>query len=317
MERLEKGISITNKLSSYVVIDLETTGLMPDFDEIIEFAGIKIKDGKEVERFNTLIKPQYEISAFITELTGITNEMLKDAPSIMEVIDKIIDFIGADVIVGHNVNFDVNFLYDNVMYFKHTALSNNFEDTMRLARKLFKDFPNHRLITCCEKLNKKYYPSHRAMADVEATQELLTHIYDFADSNNIDLVDAFQKPWLYDPSKKKLSVSDIVATVDNIDEDNPLFGLSVCFTGTLEKMVRKDALQLVKNLGGIPMDSVTKTTNLLVLGDVDYKNSRETKSNKYKKAEELILKGYDLKIISETVFLDMIDDDIEAQYYRK
>ena len=317
MDRLEKGKSITNKLSSYVVIDLETTGLMPDFDEIIEFAGIKIEDGKEVDRYNTLIKPDYEINSFITELTGITNEMLKDAPKIIDVIDKIIDFIGDSVIVGHNVNFDINFLYDNLMFIKKKTLSNDFEDTMRLSRKLFKDFPNHRLITCCEKLNQNHYPSHRAMSDVEATQELLTHIYEYADNNNIDLVDAFQKPWLYDPSKKKLSVSDIVATVNNIDEDNPLFGVSVCFTGTLEKMVRKDALQLVKNLGGIPMDSVTKATNLLVLGDVDYKNSREIKSNKFKKAEELILKGYDLKIISETVFLDMIDDDIESQYYRQ
>lgn len=318
MEREFRGKSITKKLNNYVVIDLETTGFFPGFDEIIEFAGIKVNDGKIVDEFQTLIKPFREIDSFITELTGITNDMLSDAPRFQDVANKIKEFIGDDIIVGHNVSFDVNFLYDNFEDFFGIHITNDFEDTLRLSRKLFKEFENHQLSTCCKNLNHHSFPSHRAMDDVLATNELLQHIYDFADSNQIDLEDYFKRTWKYNPNKKKLNVADIIATTDEIDEDNPLYGQSVCFTGTLDKMVRKDALQLVANLGGIPTDSVTKTTNLLVLGDIDYKNSvGDKKSNKYKKAESLILKGQDLKIISESAFLDMIDDDLEMQYYRK
>ena len=313
MERLYKGKSLTNKLSDFVVIDLETTGFMPDYDEIIEFSGIKISNGKIVDEYSTLIKPSCGIDTFVSSLTGITNEMFEDSPSIEMVIDRIMEFIGDSIIVGHNINFDINFLYDNLMIYRNKPLTNDFEDTLKLARKLFKDFPNHQLTTCTSILNKEYFPTHRAMSDVKATYELLTHIYEYVDANNIDLVDLFKPKY----TGRSINVHDIVTTVNEIDEDNPLYGLSVCFTGTLDNMVRKDALQMVKNLGGIPMDSVTKHTNLLVLGDLDYKENKLHKSNKYKKAEELILKGCNLKIISESVFLDMIDDNIEFLYYRK
>ena len=83
--------------------------------------------------------------------------------------------------------------------------------------------------------------------------------------------------------------------------------MSVCFTGTLEKFPRKEALQIVTNLGGIPTDSVTRNTNILVLGNNDYCSSiKDGKSSKQKKAEELILKGHDIIIVSEKSFYDML-----------
>ena len=306
-----KGKSLTHKLDKYVVVDLETTGYCPGCDEIIEFAAIKVENGIVVSEYQTLIKPDRKINSFITELTGITNEMLSCAPTFIEVAKDILTFIGNNVIVGHNVNFDINFLYDALEEELSEYLSNDFEDTLRLSRKLFKEFENHQLNTCCLNLNKEYYPSHRAMNDVLATNELIAHIYEYVDVNNIDLIDIFKK------KKKGYDTKKIAITVDEIDDDNPIYGLSVCFTGTLEKMDRRAALQMVANLGGIPSNSVTKKTNLLVLGDVDYKeNIFGIKSQKYVKAEELILKGYDLKIITETVFFDMIDDDFEILYYR-
>lgn len=182
-----------------------------------------------------------------------------------------------------------------------------------MSRKLFQDLPNYQLSTLANKFYKEHFPSHRAIKDCLATQELLQYIYKYLDDNCIILQTLFKREY----KSYKLDVNLIMANTDDIDEDNPLYGLGICFTGTLEKMNRKDALQLVVNLGGKPMDSVTKQTNLLVLGDVDYKNNKgDKKSNKYKKAELLILNGADLKIISEPTFFDMIDDDIEKEYYR-
>ena len=91
------------------------------------------------------------------------------------------------------------------------------------------------------------------------------------------------------------------------DETHPLYGKVCVFTGTLEKMIRKEAVQLVLDLGGICDNSVTKKTNYLILGNNDYCSSiKGGKSNKQKKAEELRLKGNDIEIIPEDVFYDMV-----------
>ena len=91
--REQKGNSLIEFPNKYIAFDIETTGLDPMYDEIIEIGAIKIENGKEVEVFNTLVKPEYEIDEFISELTGITNEMVKESPSIDEVLPKFIDFI--------------------------------------------------------------------------------------------------------------------------------------------------------------------------------------------------------------------------------
>lgn len=312
MNRKNKGKSIVSKLNDYTVIDIETTGLSPDLNEIIEFSGVKVRTGIIVDTFSVLVKPKWGIDCFITNLTGITNEMVENAPSIENIIENIIHFIGNDVIVGHNVNFDINFLYDNLYFCKNLYLSNDYIDIMRLYRKIFPDIKNHKLKTLSKEFNKVNFPTHRSLSDCLATYELMTYFFNYIKTNNINLEELFKKRPIH-----ALNVKEIVANVDNIDEDNTIFKMFVCFTGTLSKMVRKDALQLVANLGGYPMNSVTKKTNFLVLGDVDYKESKNNvKSSKYKKAESLILEGSDLLIIDETTFLDMIDDDIEKEYYR-
>ena len=113
-----KGRSLLIFPSEYVVIDIETTGLSPECDYIIELSAIKIKDNNIINTFSALIKPDealYEdedsnecyVNDFITNLTGITNEMLEDAPHISDVLEQFLSFVGNNIIVGHNVNFDI------------------------------------------------------------------------------------------------------------------------------------------------------------------------------------------------------------------
>ncbi len=82
-----------------------------------------------------LVKPNYAIDSFITKLTGITNAMVKDVPKIDNILNKYLDFIADDVVVGHNVNFDINFIFDNCSEYYKKEFSNNFIDTHRISKK--------------------------------------------------------------------------------------------------------------------------------------------------------------------------------------
>ncbi len=97
-------------LKSYVCFDLETTGLDPLYNEIIEIGALKVRDGKVAERFMEFIHPQEEISPMITNLTGITNEMVANARPADAVISDFLEFCEDDVLIGHNVSFDYSFM---------------------------------------------------------------------------------------------------------------------------------------------------------------------------------------------------------------
>ena len=109
--------------------------------------------------------------------------------------------------------------------------------------------------------------------------------------------------------KQSIKFSDIKAQTTEIDENNPFYNKAVAITGTLEKMQRKEAMQIIANLGGICQDNVNKETNCLILGNNDYNPQlRGEKSNKLIKAEKLKLKGNDIEIMSENVFYDILDE---------
>ena len=111
--KMEKNLS--KFPSDYTVIDIETTGLSSKYNEIIELSAIKIRNNKIADKFSTLVKPNCMISPFITNLTGITNDMVKNAPNVKEAILKYIDFISDDIVIGHNVNFDIGFIFHNYL----------------------------------------------------------------------------------------------------------------------------------------------------------------------------------------------------------
>lgn len=305
--REKKGKSLIAFPDTYCVIDIETTGLSPAYDSIIEISAIKVSSGKITDTFSSLVQPfsttdQY-IDEYITELTGITNEMLSTAPSEKDVIPKFRDFIGSSILIGHNVHFDINFLYDSFVNYLGTPLENDFVDSMRIARKLHKELDHHRLSDIANLYGIDYSSAHRALNDCEITNSCYIRLKDeiIAISGSLD---SFSKHYF-----SGIKAKDIHATTDEFDDTNMLYGKVIVFTGTLEKMSRKEAMQLVANLGGVNGDNVTKKTNYLILGNNDYCTQiKGGKSNKQKKAEQLKLQGYDIEVIPESVFYDMIPD---------
>lgn len=315
--REHKGKSLIEFPDEFCVIDIETTGLSTVYDEIIEVAAVKYKNRNLVDTFTTLVKPlafdHYKdedgnyLDQFIVELTGITDEMLKDAPYTEGVMRNLKNFIKNDIIIGHNVNFDINFLYDNFEKHLDDSIKNNFVDTMRIARRIYPEMPHHRLSDLAEKFDCDYSGAHRALNDAEITAKCFFCMADdiIRTYGSFEELNAFIKA--KSNQYKGIRAKDVESSKSDFDISHPLYNKVCVFTGTLEKMVRKEAMQIVADLGGINADNVTKKTNYLILGNNDYCTSiKDGKSSKQKKAEKLKLDGQDIEIIPENVFYDMI-----------
>ncbi len=165
--REHKGKSLFAFPSDYTVVDIETTGLIAGACEIIEVAALKYRNEKLRDVFSTLIKPVAHIDRFITRLTGITDAMVENAPNVADVMRAFYGFVEKDIIIGHNVNFDVDFLYDNLLSHNGLILDNSFVDTLRLARKALPHLPNHKQTTIAEYYGIATDGAHRATRDCE------------------------------------------------------------------------------------------------------------------------------------------------------
>ena len=135
-------------LQDFTALDLETTGLNPKTDKIIEIGAVRIRNGQEAARWESLVNPGVQISDFTEGLTGIRNEDLKNAPVIEEVLPDLISFLAEDVLVGHRILFDYSFL-------KKAAVNQgiSFEkkgiDTLKLSRKFLPELPSRKLPDLC------------------------------------------------------------------------------------------------------------------------------------------------------------------------
>ena len=156
---------------TFVVFDLETTGFSNKNDKITEIGAVKIENFKVVDRFSQLINPQKDISYKVQELTGITNDLIKDKPTIEEVLPKFIEFIGDSVMVAHNADFDMGFMQQKCreqnIEFKNTSI-----DTLTLARTLLPHMKRFRLNLIAKELGVPLLNHHRAVDDAEATAHI-------------------------------------------------------------------------------------------------------------------------------------------------
>ncbi|MDQ6951802.1 MAG: 3'-5' exonuclease [Mariprofundales bacterium] len=156
-----------------VILDFETTGLSPDCgDRAIEIGAVRIEKGVIKERFQKLMNPGRPVDSFIANYTGITNAMLKGAPSCEEVMGEFADFIGDHNLVAHNASFDKRFLDAELARIsRHYA--GTFACSMLVARRIYQDAPNHQLGTLIDHLNIPVKGDfHRALYDSEMTSQL-------------------------------------------------------------------------------------------------------------------------------------------------
>ena len=169
---LQKSKNLMKFVDDYVLVDIETTGLSPINDDIIEIGAIKVINNKIVDKYSQLIQINKSLSPFITNLTGITNNMLKLGKEPNIVFNEFVNFVGEEVIIGHNVNFDLGFLTNKCKKYIDYNLTNDYVDTMYLARKLVPDSTNYKLGTLAKYFNISYEGAHRGLKDVEITYEV-------------------------------------------------------------------------------------------------------------------------------------------------
>ena len=285
----------------FVAIDIETTGLNPTCDEIIEVSAVRYRNGHEVEAYETLVKPTRPLGVFVTLFNGITNDMVADAPAVGEIMPPLRAFIGDSVLLGHNVHFDINFLYDAIERAGAPHLSNDFIDTMGLLRRIKGAEAPGSLAAAAQAYSISVPGHHRAGWDSRCAAELFLRLVSSGE---------LQPEHMRPPKRQYHSLSEIVPESDDIDPYNPCYGKTFVFTGALTHFLRTEAMQEVVNRGGNCKKAVTKNTNFLVEGDFDHVDVGEDgESTKQQKARELQLKGYDICVISESAFLDMLGDD--------
>ncbi|WP_379967305.1 PolC-type DNA polymerase III [Ectobacillus sp. sgz5001026] len=158
---------------TYVVFDFETTGLSAVYDTIIELAAVKVYQGEVIDRFERFANPHHPLSATTIDLTGITDDMVKDAPDVDAVLRDFEKWRGDHTLVAHNARFDMGFLQVGSKRYGLEKPMNPVIDTLELGRFLFPEMKNHRLNTLCKKLDIELLQHHRAIYDAEATGYML------------------------------------------------------------------------------------------------------------------------------------------------
>ena len=171
--------------TEFVVFDLETTGLNPVNNEIIEIGAVKLKDGKVIDEFSSMVKPERNIPAKITEITGIDDSMVKDAEPFEKVFRKFIDFIGGAPLVAHNMDFDYSFIREPLNKFMRSD-EVTLIDTLTLARAVKPKLKNHKLATLVDHYNIELDNHHRALDDAKATGYLLLELLSEEESEELD-----------------------------------------------------------------------------------------------------------------------------------
>ena len=163
-------------INDYVALDIETTGLSPKTNEIINIGAIRYRNNLPVDEFDVLVKPEHRIPAFITELTGISNAMVAKSPCIGSVLPLLIDFIGRDIILGHNVKFDINFLNYAMEAHGYDDFITKYMDTMWMARSFRKN--NSLEILVRDYVNPNYIEKHTGLDDAKHTAKLFLVLRD-------------------------------------------------------------------------------------------------------------------------------------------
>ncbi|MFI3324587.1 MAG: PolC-type DNA polymerase III [Clostridia bacterium] len=167
-----KGTKSSSLMGEFICFDLETTGLSPNKDRITEIGAVRVVDNKIVDTFGTFVNPLMPISEKITEITGITDNMVKDAPQELDAVTSFLKFCGDNpVLVAHNADFDMSFIK---AVLKRNAIENSFTyiDTVRMSRTLLSDLKNAKLDTVAKYLKLGDFNHHRAVDDATILAEI-------------------------------------------------------------------------------------------------------------------------------------------------
>ena len=194
--------------TEFVVFDLETTGAKAPPCRVTEIGAYRVKGGRVVDEFTTLVNPETPIPPFISMLTGITDSMVRDAPLFGDVADNFLEFVGDSVLVAHNSGFDMRFINHEIgRIYGRYRLANPCLCTVQLSRRLLPDILNHKLKTVAEHYAIDLVNHHRAAADAFATAHIFINLVSKLQENGVTELSALRKIGARGGKKKQLTAS--------------------------------------------------------------------------------------------------------------
>ena len=311
---------------NFVAIDLETA--TSDRSSICQIGITEVVDGKPLEPRSWLVKPEgNHYDPMNIWIHGITPEDTQNSPSFPEVWKEVQPYLQNKIVVAHNTSFDMYALRDAFNKYGVEYPTFDYYCSLRIAKYIVKGCYSYSLDIVAYHLGIEFGVHHRANSDSLGCALVLLKCLEIDGSKIDELEEKYgfhrgsfspntfiahlQNKKHYCNQWGQYNYKSIIQNLENHpelnDEGNYFYGKSICFTGTTKFANRKVMLQMVKNIGGIPTDSVTKETNVLVVGQQDYRVvGADGMSNKQKKALSLLEKGQDIEILSESEFLERL-----------
>lgn len=300
---------------NFITIDFETA--TPDRDSPCEI-GLTFVENNEIRDIKSwLIKPTYfpYFHSFNTSIHGITPDDVKDSPEFVDIWTEIKPLIEGQFLIAHNAGFDMSVLRKTLEHYRIPLPNLEYSCSYIFSKKVWEGLPSYDLKSLCRHNNIPLL-HHRAANDSEATAKLSIKAFEIAKVVSVDDFPTKLRTSIgriyrdgYTPSttknkNKSSKVEEIVGDTSKHNPESPIYGKTVVFTGTLVSMSRKDAQQVVADIGGVNKTGVTKNTDYLVVGQQDYRVvGDDGMSAKQEKAVKLIQGGSDLEILSEDEFL--------------
>ena len=241
----------------FIAIDVETTGMDTSTEKIIEVSAIKYANGVETDRFTSFINPEKPIPSSASKVNNITDIMVADSPTFCQIADNILDFIGDNIIVGHNVSFDRKFLFSEFSQCgKH--FDNICLDTLGLSRVYFYDLSNYKLQTVLDEIGHDRNIEHRSESDAEGCAAILVHVLNnYANEYKITLVSNNSKA--HQSNIANISYSNATTATLTMDESPGKGFYMVTCEGTDVGRLPKSANAHLKNKKyTVPVSSISK-----------------------------------------------------------
>lgn len=311
----------------FIALDFETANFKRE--SICSIGLTFVEDSQVVKTFKKLVKPTpFYFEHINMSIHGITAEQTQNERTFAEAWEEIKPMINKQQVIAHNASFDFSALRAILEVNKLSFPDLEYFCSMLLSKKVFPGLINYQLPTICNSLNIHGLKHHDCVSDAHASARVMLNIFQKANESSFE---GLERRLLFSPGrlfpnsyfpfschvqsiKQTVQSIDLVFPSEKLDTGHPFFNKNIVFTGTISKLPRNDAKQIVTSIGGKTPSGLNRNTNFLVVGTYDYdKFGKGFKSSKLIRAEELIEKGQDLEIISEMDFLKMIHSE-KASY---
>lgn len=288
---------------NFTAIDFETANAKRSSACSIGMA--KVRDGRVVDTYYRLLRPVPGEFDFVNmSIHGITPEAVAGAPTLLECWSDVVDFVGQDVLVAHNVSFEQSVINQFMALHRFPAPTFDYLCTLYMSRVAFPRRSGYRLPDVCKDFLGRDVNHHDALEDAVACAEL--GVYLLGQFPRQDIRELMSALYVTPQSQKSewKSLSGIKSAKGEFDPNDPLFGKKVVITGVLTSMSREAAVRLLVDHGAVYVTGVSKNTDIVLVGDGGYLSPVDGgKSSKWLKAEELAAAGAPIRIVFEREFL--------------